>query len=146
MESSWRPTDGLSIRNSLAYTQTEFRELVLGGINRAGLPFPNAPEWTASLGINYQHPSRWFASTIFSLADSTYSYANQPESTALESRKLLSARIGYAWESSKIYLFGSNLLDDEYAVSRTDNGTIGLPIIGKAGPPRSFGIGFELTW
>ena len=146
VESSWRPTDGLSIRNSLAYTQTEFRELVLGGINRAGLPFPNAPEWTASLGINYQHPSRWFASTIFSLADSTYSYANQPESTALESRKLLSARIGYAWESSKIYLFGSNLLDDEYAVSRTDNGTIGLPIIGKAGPPRSFGIGFELTW
>lgn len=146
VESSWRPTDGLSIRNSLAYTQTEFRELVLDGVNRAGLPFPNAPEWTASLGINYQHPSRWFASTIFSLADSTYSYASQPDSTALESRKLLSARIGYSWESSKIYLFGSNLLDDEYAVSRTDNGTIGLPIIGKAGPPRSFGIGFELTW
>jgi outer membrane receptor protein involved in Fe transport len=146
LESKWEASETLSFRGSLAFTKTEFRELTLGGTDRAGLSFPNAPEWTAALGINYRHPSQWFASTIFSLADSTYSYATQPDSTALESRKLLSARIGYAWEKSSIYLFGSNLLNDEFALSRADNRSIGLPIVGKATPPRCFGIGYELRW
>jgi outer membrane receptor protein involved in Fe transport len=66
--------------------------------------------------------------------------------TALESRQLLSARIGYAWQHASLYAFGSNLLDDDYALFRSDNSGVRLPVTGKAAPPRLFGIGMELRW
>jgi iron complex outermembrane recepter protein len=146
LEARWQAMDTLHFLGSLAYTQTEFRELILNGVNRSGQSLPNAPEWTASIGANYQHGSGVFASLLFTYADSTYTYASSPQNTALEARQLLSARIGYKWENSSIYLFGSNLLDDEYALLRSDQQAAGLPRFGKAGDPRVIGIGCETTW
>ena len=131
---------------NLAWVETEFDSLTLNGVDRSGQAFPNAPEWIASIGLDYRHATGWFGSTIFSYADSTYSEVSSPQVTALESRQLLSARIGYAWDHVSVYAFGSNLLDDEYALVRFDNSSIGLSVTGKAAAPRVLGIGAEFKW
>lgn len=146
IESTWQAHETLSFFASAAYIHTEFRDLTLNGINRSGQSFPNAPEWTASIGANYHHSSGFFANTLFAWADSAYSFANSPNVTSLETRQLLSARIGYQWEKASLYVFGSNLLDDDYALLRADNSASGQPVSGKVAPPRMLGIGCEFSW
>jgi outer membrane receptor protein involved in Fe transport len=119
---------------------------LIDGVDRSGQPFPNAPEWTASLSASYHHASGFFASLLFSWADDTYTDPTSPRVTAIETRSLLSARLGYSWEHASVYLFGTNLLDDEYALARFDNSPQGLPVSGQVAPARGFGIGCEFEW
>lgn len=146
LEARWQPWAPLALSGTLGWVHTEFDELTLGGVDRSGQPFPNAPEWTASLGASYQHASGFFASALFSWADATYTDPANPQVTTLEIRRLLGARLGYAWEHASVYLFGSNLLDSDYAVAKFDNSARGLPLSGQIAPARSFGIGCEFTW
>lgn len=146
LEARWQPIGALTVTGALAWVRTEFDSLSLNGVERSGQAFPNAPEWIASVGIDCHHATGWFGSLLFSYADRTYSEVENPQVTALESRQLLSARIGYAWEHARVFCFGSNLLDDEYALFRSDNSAIGLPETGKVAPPRILGIGMELKW
>jgi outer membrane receptor protein involved in Fe transport len=146
VETRWQVADGLTLSTSLAWVQTEFDDLTINGIDRSGQSFPNAPEWIGSVGIDYHHATGWFASTIFSYADSTYSEVGSPQVTELESRHLLSARIGYAWQHASLYGFGANLFDDDYALFRSDNSGVRLPVTGKVAPPRMLGIGAEFRW
>jgi iron complex outermembrane recepter protein len=146
LEAAWRAHETLTFRSSLSYIQTEFTDLTLNGADRSGQAFPNAPEWIASLAADYRHPSGFFGSALYSWADSAYSFVNSPQVTALESRSLLSARVGYTWENASLYVFGSNLFDDEYALLRADQSASGLPVSGKVGAPRMFGVGCEFRW
>jgi len=146
VEARWQILDGLAVTSALAWVETEFDVLVLDGVERSGQAFPNAPEWLVSLGVTYGKTTGWFGSALMSYADGTYSEVGAPVVTALEGRQLFSARVGYAWEHARVYGFGSNLLDDDYALFRADNSGIGLPVAGKAAPPRMLGIGMELTW
>lgn len=146
LEARWQPMEALTVTSTLAWVRTEFDSLSLNGVERSGQSLPNAPEWIASVGIDYRHATGWFGSALFSYADQTYSEVGSPQVTALESRQLLSARIGYAWEHARVFCFGANLLDDEYALFRSDNSGVGLPVTGKAAPPRMLGIGMELKW
>lgn len=146
LETRWQAAEGLNVIGNLAWVETEFDSLTLNGVDRSGQAFPNAPEWIASIGLDYRHATGWFGSTIFSYADRTYSEVSSPQVTALESRQLLSARIGYAWDHVSVYAFGLNLLDDEYALVRFDNSSIRLPVTGKAAAPRVLGIGAEFKW
>jgi iron complex outermembrane receptor protein len=146
LEARWRAAEGLTVTSALAWVRTEFDSLFLNGVDRSGQRFPNAPEWIASVGLDYRHATGWFGSALFSYADSTYSEVGSPQVTALETRQLLSGRIGYAWPHASLYAFGANLLDDEYALFRSDNSGVRLPVTGKAAPPRLFGIGVELKW
>jgi len=145
-QTRWKPVEGLALHGTASWIHSEFRSLEINGIDRSDQPFPNAPEWMASLGADYLHSSGIFGSILYSWADSTYVDPASPVLTRLESRSLLSARLGYQWEKASIYVFGNNLLNDEYAVSRIDNSGLGLPVGGKIAPPRIFGIGCEARW
>lgn len=146
VEAHWQAMDGLSLHGSAGYLQTEFEDLALDGVDRSGLEFPNAPEWSLNLGVDYRHDSGLFGSVNYSWTDTTYSLVSSPETTELESRSLLSARLGWAWEGGQVYLFGSNLLNDEYALYRAEAVPPVIPQLGKAGAPRTFGLGMELRW
>ena len=146
LEVKWQAHEALTLLSSFAYIHTEFTRLILDDTDRTGQAFPNAPEWLASLAMNYQRPSGFFCSTLFSWADTTYSSVSSPAKTTLESRELLSARVGYAWENTSLYLFGSNLLNDEYALLRVDHSARRRPISGKVAPPRLLGIAAEIRW
>jgi iron complex outermembrane receptor protein len=146
VEARWTPIDSLAFHSSFGWSHTEFDDLTLNGVNRSGLAFPNAPELTASIGADYHSACGVFGSVLYSWADTTYSLPSSPVLTGLESRDLLSARIGYAWDKASVYLFGSNLLNDTYALSRIDNTPLGLPVGGKVAPPRVVGVGCEVKW
>ncbi len=146
LEARWEPWQPLALTGTLGWVHTEFDEFNLGGVDRSGQPFPNAPEWTASLGASYQHASGFFASALFSWADATYTDPASPQVTALEPRRLLGARLGYSWQHASVYLFGSNLLDSDYALAKFDNSAKRLPVSGQIAPPRSFGLGCRCTW
>jgi len=146
LEARWQPWAPLVLTGTLGWVHTEFDELTLGGVDRSGQSFPNAPEWTASLGVTYQHASGFFASALFSWADATYTDPASPQVTALEPRRLLGARLGYSWENASVYLFGSNLLDCDYALAKFDNSAKRLPLSGQIASSRSIGIGCEFTW
>ena len=88
----------------------------------------------------------FFGSVNSSWADETYGFLAQPEVTALETRSLLNAKLGWAWDDVSVYVFGSNLLDDDYALYRSPAAPPIIPQTGKAGPPRMFGIGVDVSW
>ncbi|PAW63412.1 MAG: hypothetical protein B9S38_17545 [Verrucomicrobiia bacterium Tous-C4TDCM] len=146
LESRWQVLNTLGLGGSLAWTRTEFRDFDDQGTDRSGQAFPNSPEWTASLLIDYQNPSGWFGNLTLALADGSYSDVRNPEATALESRELLSARCGYSWDHVRLYVFGSNLLDDEYALRRAVNARNRSTTSGNVGKPRMIGIGTEINW
>ena len=146
VEARWQPLEPLTFTSALGWCHTVFDDLTINGADRSGQSFPNAPEWTASLGTSYQHASGIFFNLLYSFADAAYTDPNAPLVTAVESRRLLSARLGYSWDHASVYLFGNNLLDDKYALARFDNSSQGLPVSGQIGPARSFGIGCEFKW
>ena len=128
------------------YLNAEYDRLVVNGVNRDGQAFPLAPEWTAGCGISWSPATGWFGETSLSWADTTYAQIDSPVGTKLEARMLWSARTGYRWEKVEAYVFGSNLLDEDYALSKNDYSAVGLPVSGKLGMPRIIGTGVTLKW
>ncbi len=131
---------------SAGYLYAEFDELVINGTNRDGQAFPLSPEWTAAFGVAWQPETGWFGEMTVQWADTCYSQIDSTVATKLEARTLLSARTGYRWEKVEAYLFGSNLLDEDYALSKSDYRSVGLPISGKLGMPCVIGTGMTVTW
>ncbi len=145
-EARWRARSDLTVTASVAWMRTEFRHLTLGGRDRSGQALPNVPRASGSLGLDYRPGGGWFASALFAGAASSYSQVASPQVTALEPRRVLSARFGHAWKRARLHVFGANLLGSDYALYRSDNTTLGLPVSGKAAPGRTFGLGGEVTW
>ncbi len=146
IEAAWEPMDGLSFYGNAAWLKTEFDELTLNGVDRSGQEFPNAPEWSMAVGAEYHHDSGMFGNVNYSWSDSSYAITASPQESFLETRSLLNARIGWAGENTKVYLFASNLLDDEFALYRGTAIPPVIPQVGKAGAPRMFGVGVEYSW
>ncbi|MGJ8657744.1 MAG: TonB-dependent receptor [Akkermansiaceae bacterium] len=146
LQIEWAPTERLNFYANTGYTKTEFDELVLNGEDRSGEAFPNAPELTVAVGVDYQHDSGFYGSINYSWADGTFSLVAAPEETGLENRSLLNARIGWAGERVNLYVFASNILDDEYGVFRTESIAPVIPQVGKAGASRMVGVGMEVKW
>ncbi len=144
LEAVYSPSSEISFPIALGYTHTKFTDFELSpGMNIAGQAFPNAPSWTFSIGVDYQAQNGWFATSTFAYRDSTYYAVNTPGPTALESRELLSAKAGYAGEHWSAYVFGSNLLDDDYATVRFVGSA---STSGQSGLPRTIGFGLEGYW
>jgi len=146
VEVIWKLSDEWSFYGNTAWLKTEFDELAINGMNRAGQAFTNAPEWSMAVGIDYRHTSGFFGNANYSWSDSTYAVVASPEETYLETRSLLNTRIGWAGKKLKVYVFASNLLDDEYALYRGTAIPPVIPQVGKAGAPRMFGVGIEFGW
>jgi len=145
IELEWRSGD-FSAGATAGYLYAEYDELVLNGVNRAGQAFPLSPEWTAGLGLAWRPVTGWFGEMSLNWADTSYAQVDAPIGTKLEARMLLSARTGYRWEQAEAYVFGSNLLDEEYALSKNDYSGVGLPISGKLGMPCVVGTGMTVKW
>ncbi len=150
-EAGWRVAERWSAFASLGHQATKFVTFVNGGANYSGDPFPNAPRWNASLGGGYgiddARPGFYGGATLTWRAP-TYSIIGLRDFSALESRTLLSARLGWRWKNgASIYVFGENLLDDDFAYTRIDWRVFGSPSpVGHVSQPRTFGVGVELAW
>ncbi|MEX1116359.1 MAG: TonB-dependent receptor [Akkermansiaceae bacterium] len=146
VEWSWQGPGAFQTRVHGGWLSTEFKELDEYGLGRAGTAFPNAPEWNAGFIAAWKPATGWFGESALIWQDSTYAQFGSAETTHLEERLELSARIGYRWRSAECYLFGTNLLDRDFALVRRDYGGTGTRIQGSPSMPRVLGIGFSVHW
>ena len=146
-EAEWQATADLNLFANFGFIHTEFEEFVTKGIDLAGMSFPQAPDFTANLGGLYQNDNGFFTSMTFSYTGDTYSRIDAPEVTKIGNRKLLSGRLGYQQDDWRAYIWGNNLLDDDYEIFVQDGRDFGLAgAYGSVGEPRTLGVGFQFDW
>lgn len=147
VETEWFPVPNFSLFASVGFNDAEFDEFVFNGTDLAGTPFPQSPDMNAALGARYDSGQGWFGAATFSYVDETFTDLQDPAGTAVSARNLLSGRVGYAGERWRAYLWGTNLLDDEYELGLFNGATFGLPqAYGRVGPPRAVGLGAQMDW
>ena len=146
-EVEWQATADLNLFANVGIIDTEFKEFEVNGVDLAGMSFPQAPEFTANLGGLYQNDNGFFASMSYSYTDKTYSRVESPQITRIGNRSLLSGRVGYQQEYWRVYIWGNNLLDDEYELFVQDGRDFRIAgAYGSVGEPRTLGLGLQFDW
>ena len=147
IESEYYISSTLNLFASLGVTDSEFIDFVLDGADLAGRAFPQSPAWNGAFGLGWRDPRGWFASGTFSYTDDAYTEIAAPVFTQVSSRQLLSGRVGYGRSGWSVYLWGRNLLDDQYELSLFDGRLFGLPgVYGRMADPRVVGAGIDFDW
>ena len=156
IEATAEVTDDLETFLALGYTHSEFKDFMYPTfdesyqpveIDLSGHSLPNSPEWTVSIGANYDHRSGFFAGGSFRWVDESYSVINKEEQTKLSVRNILDAKMGYREGHWSVYVWGTNLLDDFYPTHIYDyGGNFGVGKSAKVSTPRRLGIGVEAYW
>ncbi|PTW99978.1 TonB-dependent receptor [Pararhodobacter aggregans] len=119
LEMAWAVNDSLDLVGSLGLLHTRFDDFALGtwGIDYSGLPFPNAPERTLSLGFRWQGGSGWHAAGAINHASSSMSRLEQgvPVPMTLDGYTTVDAEIGYTFrDGPTLTAYATNLFDTEY--------------------------------
>jgi len=150
LEAQAIPVEGLTLRGSLAYLDTAYKDFLyfdpVSATNTQlkGAALQNAPKWASTLGINYTYK---MANDGKIVADASWMYTakkyytailNTPRST-VQPTYYVDALLTYHAPGDKftVGLWGKNLLDKRYISTVYDSpGYMGL--VGYA-PPRQFG-------
>ena len=146
VELEWKGPGAFIAGLSGGYLYTRFDELTLNGIDRSGQKLSASPELNAGLRLAWSPATGCFVETMLTWSDVSYAQVDSPEATALEKRLLLSARIGYRWRNAEVYAFGTNLLDEDFALTRLDYSPGGGGVDGAPNMPRCLGVGMALKW
>lgn len=153
-ELNWRVTDAFSL--NLAATKLETKVINYNGTNANGLPqlyndvpFPNSPEWTASVTANYDAPLndklglqatlnyRWQSETASDLSEGPL--------FEVDAFGTLNGSVGLydlngQW---KLNLWARNLTDEYYWTSVSSNANL---VVRFAGKPRTFGLNLSYAY
>ncbi|MCX7282664.1 MAG: TonB-dependent receptor, partial [Novosphingobium sp.] len=151
------PVDGLTLRGSLAYLDTKYKEFLyfdpVAGttISLEGFALQNAPKWASTIGANYTVTLPGDSSIV---ADASWMYTaakfytavvNTPRSM-IQPTYYVDALLTYYGPDKRysVGLWGKNLLDNRYISTVYDSpGYMGL--VGYA-PPRQFGVSVGYTF
>lgn len=130
-----------SAYQNIGHTRTKFDDFVSSTADYSGNEFPNAPRWTLGAGLTWQHPRGWFGTGSATWIANVYNNAANEPMWQLGERFLVNAKFGYAARHWSVYLYGTNLLDDEYfdTVWAENSGDLA----GRPGAPRIVGVGVE---
>lgn len=165
IESTVRPTDGLSLFFNIGYADTEFTDAggVLGG-DITGFEFSFAPEVTVGVGGRYEHASGFYTNVQTRLTDSSFSSLldlNRDVPGATERLQqptgindtafTVDLNVGWEGENFSVEVFARNLLDEEFftfdpfndPINPANPGAGFLPnndTIASVGTPRQFGL------
>ncbi|MEM6914514.1 MAG: hypothetical protein AAF511_11120, partial [Pseudomonadota bacterium] len=196
----YQMTDDFNIYTSISYLKSEFLDFPFQEFdpeaqvqsefqNLEGLEFSNAPNFSFTVGGNYEHPSGVFANanvaytgdregSLFNIDESNFTQLQAegvdpdgvdlntiPLNTlteGLEARTLLNAQIGYRNDRFALYVYGTNLLDDNNPILIEFAGVQNVPNAGGLtltngfvpvleplqvfGPPRVVGVNLDLTF
>ena len=135
IEAFAQPTDELSFRGSVGYTETEFKEFTNNGVNFAGNEFPFAPEWTLSGSAHYMFANGIYLHGNVNYQSEVFSDARNSQDRVLDARTIVNAKVGYKKDNIDAYVFATNLFDEEYleSVSRSTSTVI-------TGAGQAFGV------
>ena len=128
IESTFEPTDGLTMFLNLGYSDTEFTEAaaVLGG-DITGFEFTYAPDVTLGLGGRYEHDSGFYTNLQTRFTDGSFTSVVDlnRSAPAIEERVqqptgfndsafTVDLNIGWEGEYFGVEVFARNLLDEEF--------------------------------
>ena len=133
-------SQSLSAFLSIGYSHTEFKSFDPNSlVDFSGLPFPQSPEWTITLGVDYENPNGVYFATDVNHVDEYFArdYQNAPIDTVGD-YTLVNVRVGYRRDNWSISLFADNAADEEYFVYRDVIGT--FDCCATLGGRRSVGI------
>lgn len=151
------PVDGLTLRGSLAYLDTAYKDFLYfdpvtaSTTQLKGAALQNAPKWASTLGINYSYE---MANDARIVADVSWMYTAKKFYTAILNTPRSTVQPTYYVDALLTYyapgkrftfgLWGKNLLDKRYISTVYDSpGYMGL--VGYA-PPRQFGASVGYTF
>lgn len=145
LDARYRATEALSLFAALGYVRTEFEDFETANGDFSGLAFPEAPEWTVTLGGRYAHPSGWFVGADARYVDGSFSRlegsVEQYLAGELDSYATVNATAGYERGSWRAMVYADNIFDEEYFTYRY---AYPLPDqIATLGEPREIGFRIE---
>ena len=146
VEANHRLSPAFDWYGSVGYSKTKFDEFTtsIAGVSDdlSGTEFAFAPEWTLAAGGNYRWGSGFIANLNANYRTSVFSAAGafQPGSE-VPGRTLVNAKVGYETDRWGAYLYGKNILDEEYLTYVRDD-----TFQGMLGDPRVAGVILQARW
>lgn len=147
-ETTYYPTDELSLFGGIGYTNTRFDDFTIQmdgtTTDLSGREFAGAPNWTGYIGGTYQNEDGAFVHVDANYQGSSNATVNpdvfgvDPENDA---RTLVNAMVGYKGPKYGLYFYVENLLDETYLVRPDyDDG------LSTYGAPQVFGLRFDVAY
>ena len=145
-------TENLTITGGLGYLDAEFddftnAQVVSQAVDLSGLGLPGAPEWTASLGAQYDFENGYVRADWVYRDESTADLEGAAASTLglsgfpyqVDSFNVVNLRAGYSFGDWEVTGYIENATDEDYYTGTQDN--FGLAGIRLRPHPRVVGIG-----
>ena len=115
--------NGLNVFGSLGFLKTEFgdfEDASCEGGDCAGNAFPEAPNYTFSVGGAYQHRTGLFFSAWGDYTGGFYAGdINNDRDLYVDGRFIANSRAGYAGEHIQAFVFVDNVFDKDYLTNRS---------------------------
>nr|WP_081382323.1 TonB-dependent receptor [Rhodovulum visakhapatnamense] len=138
LNAGWRLSDQWRLDTGAAYTRTKITEVPADAATNnpglaAGNRLPNTPEWSMTFNLGYDAPASALGWTGPRAPDRIHAqigysylgtrYFDAANAGKLDPVNLVSARVGFDWGNTQVYIFGRNLLDEKYLTVRQPYGT-----------------------
>jgi iron complex outermembrane receptor protein len=140
LEARVRPIRGLELFGSYGWLDTEIDDAGDSTVTHDGAESPFAPTYKASLGGQYT-----FENGVFARVENEFigpHYLDIGNKVRQDAINLLGFRVGYEFDEYGVYVYGRNLLNEEYYTMVFDNSGMmpGQDRVGTMGAPRTFGV------
>jgi iron complex outermembrane receptor protein len=138
LEAMYRVTPDLNFRASFGYTHAKYDEYRPSPItNYSGKWAVDSPRYTARLEGTYRFLEHMLVTAAYTRHGKTY---YDPDNTIYQSGfNLIDLKVGYESENFEVYLWGKNLLNEDY-VTRVVRAAGSGDLYGRPGEPFSIGI------
>lgn len=155
LDGVWRVNENLSLSGAVAYVDAQIKTSTttgtVGDISK-GNATPDTPEWSGSFGFDWEQDLFGIPYLSDAAFEASLIYRYQGERSAdaannfdLNAYGKLDARLGISHDRGRIYLWGDNLLDEEYDLYGF---SFGFPGSETGGPARrrTVGAGIDIIF
>lgn len=151
LQGEWRFANGFALSGGVSYIDAEITSSVSGvsgGDVRKGNRSPDIPQWSGNLGVAYTRSLPAFMGLSSPVLNSRLDYQYVGTRTAdpqnhfeLKKYQKVDLRVGVASGNTEAYVFGSNLLDEQYDLY----GFAPSPTVFVGAPARGRTVGIGLA-
>ncbi len=122
VEATAKIFDGLSLMAGFGYNHVEFDKFQDTAGDYKGNKTPFAPEYTFNIGIHYRHGGGFYFRT--DLIGNDKMSLDKTNTHARDAYHIVNVKTGYETERIDIYLYGKNIVDEEYEMIGASGGFI----------------------
>lgn len=146
VEAAQRLNTAFDWYGSVGYSRTKFDEFTTNVSGKtddlSGTEFSFAPRWTLALGGNYRWDGGFIANLNANYRSEVFSGNGAYQAgSEVPSRVLVNAKIGYETDRWGAYLYGKNILDEEYLTYIREQTQQAI-----LGDPRVVGVILQAHW